>query len=68
MLFRGSTFIVGDSRRLVDPWDMSWSSSRSPIVISDAELEDSYEQSPCDSTDLEVLESPVKIMKAPCYQ
>ena len=45
---------------------MSWSSF--PIFISDTELGDSYEQSSCDSPDLEILESPVKIVKAPCYR
>ena len=42
-----------------------WRSS-SPIFVSDTELEDSYEGSR-DATNLEILESPVKIVKAPCY-
>ena len=59
--------IVGESGRLVDSWEWVMSRSGSPIVISNTELEDSYECSARDSTDLEVIESPVKIVKAPCY-
>ena len=46
----------------------SMSRSNSPIFISDTELEDSYERSPRNSNVLEILESPVKIVKAPCYR
>ena len=67
VVFCGSTFFVGEPGRLVDSWKGIMSRSTSPIVISDTELEDSYERSPRASTDLEVLESPVEIVKAPCY-